>query len=65
MQNENHVIEKSNESLAAPEQSLRVLARLIGRRIIKERELENIEKSRQNRGNISGFPNVCKKEGKR
>jgi len=63
MNNENNIIERSYEPSAAPEAALRVLARMIGRRIIRERELENIRKLSQTSGNNSGLSNVKKMEG--
>ncbi len=63
MNNEQNIIEKSYESSAAPEAALRVLARLISRRIIRERALENTRKFSQTCGNNSGLSNVKKMEG--
>ena len=63
MINENNIIEQSHESSAAPEVALRVLARMIGRRIMRERALENTRKAGQTGGNKSGLSNVKKMEG--
>jgi len=43
----NHVIIESSNESAAPEEALRILARLISRRIKRERELDKMGKSRQ------------------
>ena len=58
MHSADNTIRQSNVPSVAPEESLRVLARLIGQRIMRERTLENIAKSRNNIGNNSDFSNV-------